>query len=168
MEVDPTWDVPKSIQAEMAAKGKPVMTQVPPGPSNPLGTRWIAINGSIGIHGTNAPSSIFKFSTHGCIRMQTEDVEHLFDLVAEGDRVSVIYEPILAAKDGDDVFLEVHRDPYGMGGVSKQDAAVALAAAGAAEWAAHPELDRLLKAREGRAVRLAEPTLAAVERQGSR
>lgn len=168
MEVDPTWDVPKSIQAEMAAKGKPVVTKVAPGPSNPLGTRWIAINGAIGIHGTNAPSSIFKFSTHGCIRMATEDVEHLFDLVMEGDRVAVIYEPVLAAKDGDDVFLEVHKDPYGKGGVSRQAAAAALAAVDAAGFASHPDLDRLLKAREGRAVALTEPTLASVAGQGAR
>jgi hypothetical protein len=66
------------------------------------------------------------------------------------------------------VFLEVHKDPYGMGGVSKQAAAVALAAAGADEFATHPEVDRLLKAREGRAVMLTEPTLSAVEGQGSR
>ena len=165
MEVDPTWDVPKSIQAEMAAKGKPVVTKIAPGPSNPLGTRWIAINGSIGIHGTNAPSSIFKFSTHGCIRMATEDVEHLFDLVMEGDRVAVIYEPVLAAKDGDDVFVEVHKDPYGMGGLSKDAVAAALAAADASGFASHPDLDRLLKAREGRAVALTEPTLTAVESQ---
>src|SRR5688572_29323695 len=32
MEVDPTWDVPKSIQAEMASKGKRVLTKVLPGP----------------------------------------------------------------------------------------------------------------------------------------
>ena len=163
MELDPTWDVPKSIQAEMAAKGKTVLTRVEAGPSNPLGSRWIGITGSIGIHGTNAPSSIFKFSTHGCIRMATEDVEHLFEQVMEGDRVSVIYEPILAAKRDDEVFVEVHRDPYGMGGDSRQAAAAALAAADAADFVSHPELGRLLKAREGRAVALTGPTLASVE-----
>lgn len=36
-EVDPTWDVPPSIQAEMAREGRPVVTRVPPGPRNPLG-----------------------------------------------------------------------------------------------------------------------------------
>ena len=58
MEVDPSWEVPKSIQAEMAREGKRVLTRVPPGPDNPLGTRWIGLTPSIGIHGTNAPSSI--------------------------------------------------------------------------------------------------------------
>jgi hypothetical protein len=37
MEEDPVWDVPESIQEEMRAAGKPVLTRVPPSPSNPLG-----------------------------------------------------------------------------------------------------------------------------------
>src|SRR5690349_10456363 len=36
MEIDPTWDVPVSIQNEMRSSGKPVVAQVPPGPTNPL------------------------------------------------------------------------------------------------------------------------------------
>lgn len=164
MEVDPTWDVPKSIQAEMASKGKPVLTRVLPGPDNPLGTRWIGLTQSIGIHGTNAPSSIFKYSTHGCIRMSIEDVEHLFAQVAKGMPVSVIYEPILAAKDGGDVFVEVHRDPYGRGGVLRAALVEALNAAGAEGLASHPGIDNVLKLREGRAVSLRELTTTPARR----
>jgi L,D-transpeptidase ErfK/SrfK len=153
-EIDPTWDVPKSIQAEMARKGQRVLTRVPPGPANPLGTRWIGVNGAIGIHGTNAPSSIFKYSTHGCIRMATEDVEHLFELIEKGDPVAIIYEPVLAARDGRDVYVEVHRDPYGRGGVTQAALVKALEAAGAPGMASHPELGNVLKRREGRAVSL--------------
>ncbi|HEX6324590.1 MAG TPA: L,D-transpeptidase family protein [Vicinamibacterales bacterium] len=163
-EVDPAWNVPASIQAEMAREGKPVVTRVGPGPDNPLGSRWIRIHGAIGIHGTNAPSSIFKYTTHGCIRMATEDVEHLFELIREGDPVAVIYEPVLAAKDGGDVFVEVHRDPYGRGGVSRAALAKALEAAGAGEMASHPELAAVLKQREGRAVSLTARATAAAER----
>lgn len=161
-EVDPTWNVPKSIQAEMAREGKRVVTAVPPGPNNPLGTRWIQIAPRIGIHGTNAPSSIFKYTTHGCIRMATEDVEHLFELVNEGDPVSVIYEPILVARDGRDVFVEVHRDPYGLGGASRSALVSALTAIDP-DLASHPEIDRVLEAREGRAVSLRELTEAEPE-----
>ena len=164
MEVDPSWEVPKSIQAEMRQKGKPVLTRVAPGPDNPLGSRWIGILPSIGIHGTNAPSSIFKYSTHGCIRMATEDVEHLFEQVAKGDRAVIIYEPVLAAKDGGDVFVEVHRDPYGRGGVSRASIARALDAAGAGDMASHPEIAAVLKLREGRAVSLTARAAAAAER----
>ena len=156
MEVDPSWEVPKSIQAEMASKGKRVLTRVPPGPDNPLGTRWIGLTPSIGIHGTNAPSSIFKFSTHGCIRMSVEDVEHLFDQIAKGDRVSIIYEPLLVAKDGREVFVEVHRDPYGRGGVSRAAVASALASIGAGDWSDDPVIADIVKLREGRAVSIKE------------
>jgi L,D-transpeptidase ErfK/SrfK len=154
LEVDPTWDVPKSIQAEMASKGKRVLTRVPPGPDNPLGTRWIGITSSIGIHGTNAPSSIFKYATHGCIRMSIEDVEHLFAQVSKGMPVSIIYEPILAVNDGGEIFVEVHRDPYGRGGADRAALAKALTQAGAAELASHPAVADALRLREGRAVSL--------------
>ena len=156
MELDPSWEVPKSIQAEMASQGKRVLTRVAPGPDNPLGTRWIGLTDSIGIHGTNAPSSIFKYSTHGCIRMATEDVEHLFNQVAKGDKVSIIYQPLLVAKDGREVFVEVHRDPYGRGGVSKASLSAALTSAGAAELADDPVLAEVVKLREGRAVSITE------------
>jgi L,D-transpeptidase ErfK/SrfK len=165
MEIDPSWEVPKSIQAEMARQGKRVPTRVMPGPDNPLGTRWIGLTPSIGIHGTNAPSSIFKYSTHGCIRMAVEDVEHLFEQVRKGDPVSIIYEPLLVAKDGREVFVEVHRDPYGRGGVSRAALAQALLAIGADDMISHPELDRVLQAREGRAVSLRELTTSLAARR---
>ena len=154
MELDPSWEVPASIQSEMAREGKRVLTRVAPGPDNPLGSRWIGLTDSIGIHGTNAPSSIFKYSTHGCIRMATEDVEHLFELVQEGDPVSIIYEPLLVAKDGGGVFVEVHRDPYGLGGVSMAALTDALTDAGEAALVGHPEIAAVLARREGRAVAL--------------
>ena len=43
---------------------------VPPGPNNPVGTRWMGLSiRGYGIHGTNVPSSIGKAASHGCIRM---------------------------------------------------------------------------------------------------
>jgi hypothetical protein len=43
---------------------------VVPGPKNPLGTRWMGLGyKGYGIHGTNAPNSIGKAASHGCIRM---------------------------------------------------------------------------------------------------
>jgi lipoprotein-anchoring transpeptidase ErfK/SrfK len=63
---------------------------IPPGKSNPLGDRWIGLNGKgYGIHGTNAPNSIGKAASHGCIRMGKRDVEELFDLVRVGDVVEI-------------------------------------------------------------------------------
>jgi lipoprotein-anchoring transpeptidase ErfK/SrfK len=66
---------------------------VPPGKSNPLGTRWLGLSvKGYGIHGTNNPSSIGHNASHGCIRMRNHDVEELFELVAIGDRVELYAE----------------------------------------------------------------------------
>jgi lipoprotein-anchoring transpeptidase ErfK/SrfK len=66
---------------------------VPPGKSNPLGTRWLGLSAKgYGIHGTNNPSSIGHNASHGCIRMHNHDVEELFELVAIGDAVELYSE----------------------------------------------------------------------------
>ena len=63
---------------------------VEPGPQNPLGTRWIGLNQKgYGIHGTNAPRSIGKAASHGCIRMAQRDLEELFEMVRPGDVVEI-------------------------------------------------------------------------------
>jgi lipoprotein-anchoring transpeptidase ErfK/SrfK len=64
-------------------------------PVNPLGTRWLAWvtdnveSRSLGIHGTNDPTSIGKRVSQGCIRMRNEDVEALFEILPEGATVTV-------------------------------------------------------------------------------
>ncbi len=113
METEPTWDVPPSIQEEMRRAGRAVVKRVPPGPDNPLGRYWMGLDlGGIGIHGTTAPSSIYHYATHGCIRLHPDDVEALFYFVTVGEPGRIVYEPVLVAFDGTDVYLEVHRDPY--------------------------------------------------------
>jgi len=73
---DPTW----------YASGK----AVPPGPANPLGSRWMGLSAAgYGIHGTNAPRSIGKAASHGCIRMRQRDLEELFELVSVGATVEL-------------------------------------------------------------------------------
>jgi lipoprotein-anchoring transpeptidase ErfK/SrfK len=63
---------------------------IPPGRSNPLGTRWIGLDRKgYGIHGTNEPRSIGKAASHGCIRMAKADLEQLFDEVRVGDNVEI-------------------------------------------------------------------------------
>ena len=42
-----------------------------------------------GIHGTNAPKSIGKAASHGCIRMAKRDLEELFSMVKAGDAVEI-------------------------------------------------------------------------------
>jgi lipoprotein-anchoring transpeptidase ErfK/SrfK len=63
---------------------------VAPGKGNPLGTRWMGLSAKgYGIHGTNAPKSIGKAASHGCIRMGAADLEELFDLVSVGVVVEI-------------------------------------------------------------------------------
>jgi len=73
---DPTW----------YTKGK----IVPPGKSNPLGTRWLGLSvKGYGIHGTSNPASIGHNASHGCIRLRNRDVEQLFEMVSVGDVVDI-------------------------------------------------------------------------------
>ena len=81
---NPTWNPPDSAWAAG-------MGPVPPGPGNPLGTRWMGLNSpGIGMHGTPAPSSIGTAASHGCIRMKIPEAEDLFDRVFVGTPVEIV------------------------------------------------------------------------------
>jgi lipoprotein-anchoring transpeptidase ErfK/SrfK len=83
--VNPTWYPP--TQDAWAAGLSPV----PPGPGNPLGTRWMGLSApGIGIHGTDEPGSIGWNASHGCIRMQVADSEWLFARVRIGTTVFIV------------------------------------------------------------------------------
>jgi lipoprotein-anchoring transpeptidase ErfK/SrfK len=57
---------------------------------SPVGTRWIGLNlKGYGIHGTNAPSSIGRAASHGCIRLRNRDVEQLYAMLRVSDLVSI-------------------------------------------------------------------------------
>lgn len=60
-------------------------------PENPLGTRWIAWEGSngLGYHGTREPETIGTAASDGCIRMRNQDVEELFEILPMGTEVVV-------------------------------------------------------------------------------
>ena len=83
---DPWWYPPTY---DAWAKG---LKPVPPGPSNPLGTRWMGLNApGVGIHGTDAPTSIGYSASHGCVRMHVPDAEWLFEHVRVGTPVVILY-----------------------------------------------------------------------------
>lgn len=69
---------------------------VPPGPKNPMGTRWIGFwtDGldSIGFHGTPDVKSVGKAVSNGCVRMYNKDVQELYALVKVGTIVRVVNE----------------------------------------------------------------------------
>jgi lipoprotein-anchoring transpeptidase ErfK/SrfK len=82
---DPGWYPTR----RMRRGGAP--SYVAPGPRNPLGTRAIYLGWSeYRIHGTNAPSSIGRAASSGCIRMLNKDVADLFERVHIGAPVFVI------------------------------------------------------------------------------
>jgi L,D-transpeptidase ErfK/SrfK len=98
MAADPAWRHP--------AKG----TIYPPGPTNPLGSRWIGFhrdcrdrsgfNGvehlqvkgcaTAGFHGTNDRASVGQAASHGCVRLYDEHVRELYQLVRLGTPVTVL------------------------------------------------------------------------------
>jgi len=83
-QYNPWWYPPSSDWA----KG---LKPVPPGPGNPLGTRWMGLNGGlVGIHGTPDAASIGYSASHGCIRMRIPDAEWLFRRVEIGTPVFII------------------------------------------------------------------------------
>lgn len=108
---DPAWRVPASIRAE-----KPELPpEVPAGPDNPLGSRWLTIGRtSYGIHGTNVRWSIGREATHGCLRLYEDEIQRLFDRVREGTRLQIIYQTAKWGRDEDQIYLEVHPDLYGL------------------------------------------------------
>jgi lipoprotein-anchoring transpeptidase ErfK/SrfK len=64
---------------------------VPPGPGNPLGSRWMGLSApGVGIHGTDEPWSIGHSESHGCIRMQVPSAEWLFNRVSIGTPVFIV------------------------------------------------------------------------------
>jgi hypothetical protein len=64
---------------------------VPPGPGNPLGTRWMGLSAPyVGIHGTPDAASIGYSASHGCIRMRIPDAEWLFQRVETGTPVFIL------------------------------------------------------------------------------
>ncbi|MEX2211977.1 MAG: L,D-transpeptidase family protein [Gaiellaceae bacterium] len=80
----PWWYPPPSDWAEG-------LKPVPPGPGNPLGTRWMGLSSpSVGIHGTPDAASIGYSASHGCIRMLVSDAEWLFERVRLGTPVFIV------------------------------------------------------------------------------
>jgi lipoprotein-anchoring transpeptidase ErfK/SrfK len=81
---NPWWYPPNSPWAQGQ---KPI----PPGPNNPLGTRWMGLSApGVGIHGTPSDASIGYSVSHGCIRMHIPQAEWLFNHVEVGTTVFIV------------------------------------------------------------------------------
>jgi lipoprotein-anchoring transpeptidase ErfK/SrfK len=83
-QLNPWWYPPDSPWAAGASP-------IPPGPGNPLGTRWMGLSDPlVGIHGTPDSASIGYSASHGCIRMLVSDAEWLYERVREGTPVYIL------------------------------------------------------------------------------
>jgi lipoprotein-anchoring transpeptidase ErfK/SrfK len=84
MQRNPWWRPPDSPWAQG-------LKPIPPGPGNPLGTRWMGLDApGVGMHGTPDAASIGYSASHGCIRMYVPDAEWLFNQVHIGTPVFIV------------------------------------------------------------------------------
>jgi lipoprotein-anchoring transpeptidase ErfK/SrfK len=83
-QLHPWWYPPDSEWAQG-------LQPVPPGPGNPLGTRWMGLSAwGVGMHGTPDAASIGYSASHGCIRMRIPDAEWLYQRVRLGTPVVIV------------------------------------------------------------------------------
>lgn len=116
---NPSWKPTKEMVAREGIKGD----EVPPGPKNPLGDRWMgwSLKG-FGFHSTTSPSSIGTAASHGCVRLTPATAHKMYDQVAVGWPILSIYEPILLGKQGDVYYISIFQDIYRTGFVSTKRA----------------------------------------------
>jgi len=111
---NPTWFPPK-----WAVEEEPV----PPGPHNPLGDRWMGLSlPGYGIHATNAPGSVGRYVSHGCMRMYPEHAHELYGLAPVGTPVKIVYERAVIGYRPEEgiVYLAYYPDPYEAGEVKPE------------------------------------------------
>ena len=145
----PSWYVPKSIQAERP--GLP--TVVPPGPDNPLGPYWMTIGStSYGIHGSNNEWSIGREATHGCIRLYNDQIEKLFLRTKEKTPIRLLYQTVKVGQRGNTIYLEAHPDLYNKDPLREQMAVERLRAAGVLEYVDAVAMHRAIEEARGNPV----------------
>ena len=77
---------------ELVAGGRII---IPPGGTNArrykeiLGTHRLNLGDGYALHGTNAPSTIGRSVSHGCVRLRNEDIETLYRMIPVGTAVYI-------------------------------------------------------------------------------
>lgn len=137
-EVNPTWTDPDTG------------TSIPSGPDCPLGYRWMTLKGNYGIHGTNNPSSIGNYASHGCVRMYEKDVEALFDLVEVGTPVEITYNRVVVEKTADDtVVYYIYPDGYGRQKLTVEDVHKWLSGYGVGNFVSDEDIEKKINDSDG-------------------
>lgn len=109
---NPSWIIPRTFRSEY----RHLPDIVPPGPDNPIGQYALSLSApGILIHETSSPLAVGRKSSHGCIRLSSEDMRILYPLVYKGFKVIITNEPIkIGIRDGIP-YIEAHRTVKGSG-----------------------------------------------------
>lgn len=148
---NPTWHIPKSIQAER----KDGVKTVPPGPDNPLGPVFVRLGDpklGLGIHGTNAPSSVPGVRSHGCVRMKSEQALDFANTITTGSPAVVSYEmAALNVDSNNQLWLAAYKDPYSKKSLNTNALKQSIKAWGAANKVtiADSVINQVLRAKSG-------------------
>ena len=146
-EINPSWIDPSDPEYE-----------IPSGPDNPLGYRWMQIQGNYGIHGTNRPDSIGHYVSNGCIRMNERDVEALFDAVEVGTPVEIMYNRIVVEKSPEgDVVYYVYPDGYGIQEVTVADVTKWIEPYGVLAFESDEDIAKKIEAADGEPTFIGKP-----------
>lgn len=83
------WCVPKKMEAEFKQKlalGERCWRGI-------MGNHALHFGDSLFLHGTSNPNSIGSRTTHGCVRLRNSDIDVVFRLLADGDKVLISETP---------------------------------------------------------------------------
>lgn len=143
--VNPTWNIPESIQKERIEKYGYSEKSIPGGdPENPLGKyRFELTLNSYGIHGTNIPWGVGMQVSHGCVRLYPEDIEKLFPDIPVGTSGEIVYQPVKIGARGGRIYADVSPDIYRLNPGLFREATRILNQLG---WADKVDVERLQRA----------------------
>jgi len=145
--INPTWIDPSDPEYE-----------VPSGPNNPLGYRWMQIKGNYGIHGTNKPDSIGYYVSNGCIRMYEKDVEALYNAVEVDTPVEITYNRVVVEKAPDEnIVYYIYPDGYGWQDLKVDDVNKWLEPYGVAAFESDADIAEKIKASDGNPTYIGKP-----------
>ena len=131
---------------------------IPSGPNNPLGYRWMQIQGNYGIHGTNKPDSIGHYVSNGCIRMLEKNVEELFDKVSVGTPVEITYNRVVVEKiDDGNVVYYIYPDGYRRQSLNADKVNRWLALYGVSAFESDEEIAKKIKRSDGKPTFIGKP-----------
>jgi lipoprotein-anchoring transpeptidase ErfK/SrfK len=92
-QVEEMIEDPDFVKLDETTVPPRVIKRFPPGPTNPLGKRWIQFahgpGWTLGFHGTPNPELLGQAVSHGCVRMRNADVVRVYDRVHVGTTVIV-------------------------------------------------------------------------------